>query len=696
MSPDPFIKNLKQFVLSLLGRWLYQGWQNGWIRFDNDMAAGWPEELSARFKALSQNMVMHSDTLQDQVIQWQGPNFTRFWSQVIALSMQDDALACRWAALDEMLLLSPEEISLLALLTLTYQDWPMLRALRFAMSEKNPGQPRWGFVTHFLSDSTDTAMTEHVLAPAQSVLFRSGIIQYDPSVPIAASELRIIPNAVRYLLDPDCTDMAHLPPAPYKTLADPIRMLIKRIPDKPVPEHLVVMGATGSGKIYISQCIASRLRFHGIRTLDLMPETTLEHAMLAIRQAVAMAVLRHDILVLKNVTRWGDRWGDGIYQLMQLFENTACTVVWTVTADIPAFLHVQPENILRIPLPNRTQREALWKDLIGNALSDNWISQLAGQFLLTHGQMASVYKAALTYPHDDEEKLYINISSQARAISQEGIGSLATPEPARVTMDQLIVSTECETALQDLLMYARHRRDLAKNWGFERSMPYGLGLAALFCGPPGTGKTYGAQVIATELQLELYRVDLSQLVSKYIGETEKHLAELFNAAEQGEILLLFDEADSVFSKRTEVKSSVDRYANLEVNYLLQRLERFSGVSVLTSNFESGIDEAFMRRIRFRVPFDLPDTRSRLILWNKFLSKSIPRADDVDLEFLADIFELSGGHIKEAVLRAASIAYGSPQKIVTQDLLLRSAELEYRKLGKLVPTYVSPDPNDIQW
>ena len=233
-------------------------------------------------------------------------------------------------------------------------------------------------------------------------------------------------------------------------------------------------------------------------------------------------------------------------------------------------------------------------------------------------------------------------------------------------------------------MYARHRKELAKEWGFERSMPYGLGLAALFSGPPGTGKTYGAQVIATELQLELYRVDLSQLVSKYIGETEKHLAELFNVAEQGEVLLLFDEADSVFGKRTEVKNSVDRYANLEINYLLQRLERFTGVSILTSNFDSAIDEAFMRRIRFKVPFELPESKSRLILWKKFLSPAIPRADDVDLDVLADMFELSGGHIKEAVLRAASIAYGAKEQRVTQELLIRSAQLEYKKLGKLAP------------
>jgi len=205
----------------------------------------------------------------------------------------------------------------------------------------------------------------------------------------------------------------------------------------------------------------------------------------------------------------------------------------------------------------------------------------------------------------------------------------------------------------------------------------------LFTGPPGTGKTLAATAIARELGQELYRVDLSQMVSKYIGETEKHLGALFDAAEQGDVVLLFDEADSVFGKRTEVKTSVDRYANLEVNYLLQRIERFDGVVVLTTNFEAGIDEAFARRIRFRVAFDAPDAEARCALWRALMPGDVPLALDVDLPALAAQFELSGGHIKEVVLRAASLAMASSES-VSQKHLERSAAAEYRKLGKLLP------------
>ena len=677
---------LKKFVLSLIGRWLKRGWKEGWVHFDQPVQSGWPEELKVRFLELSRNMMIHSPGLEEGVDDWSGTNFTRFWAEVVEASLQGDKLANKWTSLDEIMLLAPEEISLLAVMVVIYHDWPMLRALRFAMSEQNPDMPRWGFVTQFLSDSSDMTLTEQTLSPQNSQLFKSGILTLGDGVALSSAEISILPEVARYLMDSDSTIDGHLDAVPVKSLEDSARVLVKKVPNRPVPKHIVISGARGSGKVQLSRSVACRMGFRGVIVLDLTPVQSLEMARKAIMRALALAVLEHDAVVFNNVSRWSSRWGDSTLQLVDVIEAAGTLAIWLVTSDVPDFVRVSPDCIIRLAMPGRKQREKLWLALTDGQLEENWIAQLAGQFLLTRGQIETVIertRASEETPAHGEAH-YLNLARHARAISQEGPGSLATPEPARVTMDQLIVSDECSTALQDLLMYAKHRRELAKNWGFERSMPYGLGLAALFCGPPGTGKTYGAQVIATELQLELYRVDLSQLVSKYIGETEKHLGELFNAAEQGEILLLFDEADSVFSKRTEVKSSVDRYANLEVNYLLQRLERFSGVSILTSNFESGIDEAFMRRIRFKVPFDLPEEKSRLALWNKFLSPAIPRSRDVSLSKLAHIFELSGGHIKEAVLRAASIAYGTPEKVVTQELLMRSAELEYRKLGKLMP------------
>ena len=190
---------LKQYVVSLIGRWMWRGWQEGWIRFDDKLQLGWPDELRIRFKQLSQNMLSYSESLQKELSDWEGINFTRFWSQLIEMSVHGDTLAQRWESLDSRLLLSPEEIALLAVMVTIYKDWPMLRALRFVMSEQNPGQPRWGFITHFLSETADTTPTESALDPRSSILFRSRIISINPQSSLAASELNILPDVVEYL-----------------------------------------------------------------------------------------------------------------------------------------------------------------------------------------------------------------------------------------------------------------------------------------------------------------------------------------------------------------------------------------------------------------------------------------------------------------------------------------------------------------
>src|SRR5258705_12257683 len=207
------------------------------------------------------------------------------------------------------------------------------------------------------------------------------------------------------------------------------------------------------------------------------------------------------------------------------------------------------------------------------------------------------------------------------------------------------------------------------------------GLSALFYGPPGTGKSMVAGLIARELGLELYRVDLARIVSKGLGETEKNLAEVFDAAEDGQVVILFDEADSLFAKRTEVKSSVDRYANLEVNYLLQRLDTFEGVAILTTNLEGSIDQAFKRRMSMRLYFPFPDEDQRTQLWATHVPPNVPRAGGLDFAELARRYPLSGGYIRNSPLRAAFLA-AQERRPLCQDHLVRPVQLEYRELGKL--------------
>ncbi|HYU82929.1 MAG TPA: ATP-binding protein, partial [Candidatus Polarisedimenticolia bacterium] len=248
----------------------------------------------------------------------------------------------------------------------------------------------------------------------------------------------------------------------------------------------------------------------------------------------------------------------------------------------------------------------------------------------------------------------------------------------------IVLPEDISDTLLEITSRVRHRKIVFEQWGFTRSITSARGITALFQGSPGTGKTLVAGAIARDLGLELYRVDVSRITSKWIGETEKNLGALFDAAEEGQVMLLFDEADSLFAKRTEVKSSVDRYANMEVNYLLQRLDSFEGIAILTTNFGSSIDSAFKRRLTYRVTFPFPDEEMREQLWRSLLPPQVPIAGTLNFASLAQRFRLSGGYIRNAALRAAFLAVEEGGAL-TQAHIERAIRMEFREIGKLAET-----------
>jgi SpoVK/Ycf46/Vps4 family AAA+-type ATPase len=259
----------------------------------------------------------------------------------------------------------------------------------------------------------------------------------------------------------------------------------------------------------------------------------------------------------------------------------------------------------------------------------------------------------------------------------------ATRVTPRVGWDELILPAAQTTKLRDLVDRYRYRAVVHNEWGLP--LFPSPGVVALFSGPSGTGKTTTAEVIANELGVDMFRVDLSALVSKYIGETEKNLEEIFSAAHAGDYLLLFDEADSLFGSRSKVSDARDRYANMEVSYLLQRLETYDGFVVLTSNFQGNIDQAFLRRIHVTVHFAVPSVEDRTRIWMRSLAQA-PQ-DDLDLGFVADKFDLTGGSIRNASLTAAFYAASSGRSIEMVDVL-RAVSQEMAKLGRR--------PNDDQF
>ncbi|MGZ4285727.1 MAG: ATP-binding protein, partial [Solirubrobacteraceae bacterium] len=236
------------------------------------------------------------------------------------------------------------------------------------------------------------------------------------------------------------------------------------------------------------------------------------------------------------------------------------------------------------------------------------------------------------------------------------------------------------TLLHHLVDQVRGRSTVLRTWGLAERVKRGSGVTALFAGGSGTGKTLAAEVIANELELDMDRIDLAGVVSKYIGETERNLRRVFDAAEEGGALLLFDEADALFGKRSEVKDSHDRYANIEVNYLLARMEDYRGVAILATNLRHALDDAFLRRLRFIVPFPFPAPAERAKLWERAFPDQAP-VDELDIERLAKL-ATSGGMIRNIALNAAFCAAGRGTG-VTMELVLEMARIEFRKIEKPV-------------
>jgi ATP-dependent 26S proteasome regulatory subunit len=351
------------------------------------------------------------------------------------------------------------------------------------------------------------------------------------------------------------------------------------------------------------------------------------------------------------------------------------------TGDLP-FVKVE------LPLPPYEVRRRLWQIHLDGTVSgsaDVDIDALANKFRLTPGQIRdAVLRArhlAISEGRRDEQLTASHLYQACRSQSGQTLSTLARKVQPRYTWADIVLPKDQMAQLREIVNYVKYRPVVFGEWNFEQKVSLGKGLNVLFAGPSGTGKTMAAEIMSSELGLDLYKIDLSTVVSKYIGETEKNLDRIFREAHDSNAILFFDEADAIFGKRSEVRDSHDRYANIEIAYLLQKMEEYDGIVILATNLRKNVDEAFARRMHFSVEFPFPEEDDRRRIWEGILPAEAPAAVDLDLAFMARQFKITGGNIRNIALGAAFLA-ADDGGVINTEHLIRATKREYQKIGRM--------------
>ncbi len=352
-----------------------------------------------------------------------------------------------------------------------------------------------------------------------------------------------------------------------------------------------------------------------------------------------------------------------------------------------------PTLALHVPAPDHAARVELWRRALAGVAYEVDLGELAGRFRLRSAQIAGaasrIRVQLRSRAKEGEAASRGEVFAACRAQCFASLEGLAERISSVHGWDDLVVPAGVKAKLHGIESWLRHRHVVFENWGFAERVSVGRGMAAMFCGSSGTGKTMAAGILARTLDLDLYRIDLSAVVSKYIGETEKNLARIFDAAEAANAILFFDEADALFGKRSEVKDSHDRHANVEVSYLLQRMESYDGIAILATNLRNNLDVAFSRRLQMIVEFPIPSVADRERIWRRLFTERVPQAPDVDLAYLAKQFGLAGGNVKNCAV-AAALAAAAEGRPVEMRHLMQAIAREYEKIGKAVaPSLFEP-------
>ena len=502
----------------------------------------------------------------------------------------------------------------------------------------------------------------------------------DPDRPFLTRSLRVPDRVTAHLLGSDAPDpiLAELLTTAVPSVVAAVGALERAIG---AGARLVyVRERVGSAGLSLAATALARLGVEPV-LLDLARLGAGDEPSIAAAAAAREARLRGGGLVAGPIDGLAERGAAAV----RAFGELACpTILLGVRGWDPGWSREVP-LLVEAAAPTATERGAIWRSELPAAAADDRLDVEIGRlpFRLAPEQVVRAARSAtLQAVANGRELEPADLYGGARAQNAAGLERLARRIEPVVGWSDLVLPRPILEQLNELTARARHRDLVLDDWGMGRRSSKGRGITALFAGDSGTGKTMSAEVIAGELGLDLYVIDLSTVVDKYIGETEKNLDRVFSEADRVNGILLFDEADSIFGKRSEVKDARDRYANVEVAYLLQRMEQFDGMAILTTNLRANVDEAFVRRLDSIIDFPMPEVDDRLRIWRTNLSADLPLAGDLDLDFLARAFKLSGGNIRNVAVGAAYRAAAAGRSVSMLDLV-RETEREYRKLGRLV-------------
>ena len=617
-------------------------------------------------------------------------------------------ITLRLSELERLFCLDSFEIDCLLVCLAPELDLRYERLYAYLQDDVTKKRPSVDLVLNLLCPSIQLKLTQRQRFTAGAPLIKQGLLVVfeDPSqqqATLLGKFLRVDERIVNYLLESDEPDARLLPYArrikPETKLEDLIitpetKASLALWLQLPTPPKGIVylQGPYGVGKQTTAEAVCQVLGI-GLLAVDGERLVGLDHvafevlARLAVREALLKrsalywegfdSLLAEDKRLLRN-TLLGEL--EKQPQLSFLAGDTAWEPA-SMRSDFP-FLRIE------LSRPDCSQRGQLWEAALkGVALNAQVnLPELANKFRFSGGQIRDAARSARNLARwHDPEKGCVSTAELYEACRLHSSGRLSTLgrkiRPHHIWSDIVLPEDKLEQ-LKEIRNSMTFRSVVYDQWGFDRKLSLGKGLNILFAGPSGTGKTMASEIMAGELGLDLYKIDLSTVVSKYIGETEKNLARIFAEAETSNAILFFDEADALFGKRSEVRDSHDRYANIEINYLLQKMEEHEGVVILATNFRKNMDDAFVRRMHFTVEFPFPNEADRHRIWEHIWPAETPQSTDLDLDFMARRFEIAGGNIRNIALSAAFLA-ASDGGVVSMAHLVHGTRREFQKMGKVV-------------